>query len=753
MALHEQHSIPTDTEQEIRSKVEQVLKGTPFSPSSLRKLSGGTANFMYHATLKYPSGEDKYQNGVVIKQGEGYVALHPAFKIATSRCAIEYESLVHLAELPPTETPSCRISTPETYYFNQDSNTQVQEYLSEALSLKDYALKYYAAPTPPSLREECEQLGHGLGSWLRAFHGWSQEPKQAALRETFAGNKEMQGLKNMINYQQLLQVVDRHPEILGDARDVLQGVSDLAAGELADESALYPIHGDFWTGNILLPDTPLAKGTHTPIRIVDWEMVQIGVRPLDLGQAIAELWQLKLYKDIAAAEWLIRAFVDGYGAVSDDFAYRTVIHVGVHLICFGSQTPGWGDAEQQKDVVRIGKEIIVTRTLNSNSTLLAIISTSTPDSDAFFGHQSAFDCYIQYVAYKLNKRLGALHKATRSSKKLTTRRYLAGLSFGPSSSVLAQLLSDQARHHSENKASSPFEPVIIHIDTELSNTEGESPAKKLLGEYRRVLPDAMFECVPLKDVLSVKSIDWSTLPLDTVTPDDDDDKSNARLQRLFNALPTLTSRTDLLRQLIRHLLLQKAQEHSCSALLLGHSTTALAALTLSEVANGRGFAVPLQVADGMTTVCTYEAVEGAAAQETARLEFPVYYPLREIFRNELIQYIDLVPPLKEVVPVNHVGAKTGNSVVSHKDLSIEEVMSRYFDSVEEGYAGIVANVVRTTTKLDRIPGKSFCGSCGMSLDAEGDSRWAGEIGDDAGDGPGAAAAGRLCYGCKRSIHG
>ncbi|EXK94831.1 hypothetical protein FOQG_03644 [Fusarium oxysporum f. sp. raphani 54005] len=359
MSLHEQHNIPTDTEQEIRSKVEQVLKGTTFAVSSLRKLSGGTANFMYHATLEKPSTQDKYQNGVVIKQGEGYVALHPAFKIATSRCAIEYESLIHLAELPPKETPSCRISTPEAYYFSQDSNTQVQEYLSEALSLKDYALKYYAAPTPPTLKEQCEQLGHGLGSWLRAFHSWSQEPKQAALRETFAGNKEMQGLKNMINYQQLLQVVDRHPEILGDARDVLQGVSDLAARELADESALYPIHGDFWTGNILLPDTPLVKGTHTPIRIVDWEMVQIGVRPLDLGQVIAELWQLKLYKDIAAGEWLIRAFADAYGAVSDDFAYRTVIHVGVHLICFGSQTPGWGDAEQQKDVVRIGKEIIV----------------------------------------------------------------------------------------------------------------------------------------------------------------------------------------------------------------------------------------------------------------------------------------------------------------------------------------------------------------------------------------------------------
>lgn len=75
-----------DTEQEIRSKVEQVLRDTPFAVSTLRKLTGGTANFMYHGALEKPSTEEKYRNGVVIKQGEGYVALHPSFKIATSRC-------------------------------------------------------------------------------------------------------------------------------------------------------------------------------------------------------------------------------------------------------------------------------------------------------------------------------------------------------------------------------------------------------------------------------------------------------------------------------------------------------------------------------------------------------------------------------------------------------------------------------------------------------------------------------------------
>lgn len=103
----------------------------------------------------------------------------------------------------------------------------------------------------------------------------------------------------------------------------------------------------------------MSKSTQNPVRVIDWEMVQLGVRPLDLGQVIAELWQLKLYKDIDAGEWLIRAFAAGYGAMDDNFAYRVIIHVAVHLICFGSQTPGWGDAKQQKDVVRVGKEVMV----------------------------------------------------------------------------------------------------------------------------------------------------------------------------------------------------------------------------------------------------------------------------------------------------------------------------------------------------------------------------------------------------------
>lgn len=86
MTSHEQPQDPTDVKQEIASKIKDILDGTCFAVSDLRRLSGGTANFIYHATLKQSSSRDEYQDGVVVKHGEGYVASYPSFKISTSRC-------------------------------------------------------------------------------------------------------------------------------------------------------------------------------------------------------------------------------------------------------------------------------------------------------------------------------------------------------------------------------------------------------------------------------------------------------------------------------------------------------------------------------------------------------------------------------------------------------------------------------------------------------------------------------------------
>lgn len=110
---------------------------------------------------------------------------------------------------------------------------------------------------------------------------------------------------------------------------------------------------------MLLPNITFADGQLVPVRIIDWEMAQVGVRAEDLGQLIAELWQLKLYKDIDAALWIIRGFVEGYGKLDTDFIFRVLIHVGAHLICIGSTTPGWGTPEEGQNIAKIGRDVLL----------------------------------------------------------------------------------------------------------------------------------------------------------------------------------------------------------------------------------------------------------------------------------------------------------------------------------------------------------------------------------------------------------
>lgn len=111
--------------------------------------------------------------------------------------------------------------------------------------------------------------------------------------------------------------------------------------------------------SILLPDAPIQEGTKTPLFVIDWELSQLGIPNLDLGQMIAELYELWLYKKIDAGLWMVQGFAQGYGKVTEEFALRTAIQAGCHLVCFGTAVKGWGTPEQVEDVARTGRDIIV----------------------------------------------------------------------------------------------------------------------------------------------------------------------------------------------------------------------------------------------------------------------------------------------------------------------------------------------------------------------------------------------------------
>ncbi|RDA93348.1 hypothetical protein CP533_0324 [Ophiocordyceps camponoti-saundersi (nom. inval.)] len=354
------------------------------------------------------------------------------------------------------------------------------------------------------------------------------------------------------------------------------------------------------------------------------------------------------------------------------------------------------------------------------------------------------NCFVAYVEGKAGRRLGALARDTKTSGPPAPRKYLAGLSFGPSSTVMTHILDTSARFYSSKKSSPAFEPLIIHVDTDLSRSDSnfDSRASKRVASFRERFPSLTFECVHLSKVFDAKTIEWSALTrLEGVAENGHDPVS--RVQRLLNSV---TSKPQLIRLLVRSLLLHIAIERSCTALLLGHSTTALASLTLSHVANGRGHVVPWQVNDGPYPVCTFDS---SGVDEPKRIAMPVYYPLRQVLRNEVTCYLDMMPSLRHLVLSD--GA-VSRSVVSHKDSSIEDVIDSYFDGVEGPYSGIVANVVQTTGKLERIPASVFCPLCGMALDEQGDSRWAGELGDSSTS-EGQKDLKRLCHGCRRTLCG
>ncbi|KAK4123989.1 hypothetical protein N657DRAFT_645604 [Parathielavia appendiculata] len=338
----------------LSEQIFQELKSTEFACSSLKPLSGGTANFIFKGTLTNPLPDGTKE--VAVKHGEDFIASMPEWQIPTTRCRAEVECLRALGGLPAT-VGTYTVRAPKLYHFNPETNTQVQEYLPEALSLKDYALKHFS-PRDPSRKPLCFELGRNLGAWLRGFHRWASLPEQSAFREKMKANAPMQKIKHRANYATLVDTVANFPSILGDAKGIFQKIQEETAAEL-DRSDLQITHGDFWTGNALLPDWPLREGTETLVFIVDWEVCQFSLPPLDLGQMIAELYELSLFKGMDEGKWLIEGFTAGYGDVNAEFAFRTALHVGTHLIAWGTRVPGWGSETQVQQVVGVAKEIIL----------------------------------------------------------------------------------------------------------------------------------------------------------------------------------------------------------------------------------------------------------------------------------------------------------------------------------------------------------------------------------------------------------
>ena len=114
--------------------------------------------------------------------------------------------------------------------------------------------------------------------------------------------------------------------------------------------------------SILLPGKDAQESNQKTLFVIDWEACELGNRAQDLGQMIAEMWKLSLCGGVDSGRWLLRGFMDGYGALEDELAFRTAIAIGTHLIAFapfGNEAGQLGPPEVVESSVRVGKDVIV----------------------------------------------------------------------------------------------------------------------------------------------------------------------------------------------------------------------------------------------------------------------------------------------------------------------------------------------------------------------------------------------------------
>lgn len=89
-------------------------------------------------------------------------------------------------------------------------------------------------------------------------------------------------------------------------------------------------------------------------------MCQFGHRAYDLGHMIGDLYEAYHFHSSDISLTMIRGFMDGYGEINDDMAFRTAIHAGVQFL-------GWYNRRAPSDSVKgTGEQISSAAKISTN---------------------------------------------------------------------------------------------------------------------------------------------------------------------------------------------------------------------------------------------------------------------------------------------------------------------------------------------------------------------------------------------------
>ena len=327
------------------------------------------------------------------------------------------------------------------------------------------------------------------------------------------------------------------------------------------------------------------------------------------------------------------------------------------------------------------------------------------------------ECFTKYVTTKVLKKLEG--NKIRGGFKEPQKTLLLPVSFGASSITLLHILDQQLHNRAQQGRHAGYNLQVLFVDqsTVLEQVDVCATMELLNQRY----PAHRYTTISLEDCFDY-GVDFEGLS----------DSGEDRLQRIISSMQSATSKADFIDIARRRLIIAFAKKFGNDSILFGDSTTRIAEKTLSETAKGRGATLPWLTADGFT--------EGIHC----------IFPMRDLLRKEITAYASMVSP--SLAPL--ISEISPQVSASSKDTTIDGLMSQYFESVEQNYPSIVANVVRTSGRLNPPAMLEACRSCSICGGGISTDPWGGEqhdsiISSQPTDRNGHNTALALCYGCAR----
>ncbi|KAJ4991645.1 hypothetical protein SVAN01_02760 [Stagonosporopsis vannaccii] len=341
--------LSSDEAQKLADSILKDLCDTNFACSFLHRIPGGSASFTFRGILQSPfvMPDGTTTPSVIVKKATEFAAINSDFALDSRRSKYENIMLKALSNsIFSTNTGLLSVCTPSTFFYATSSQIQIIEDLRPARDLAEII----TARDDDFPQHDFVATSFALGAWLRAFHDWSNEPEQDRLKQEMSDNEASRELKWQITYDKIVGIAKGFPTIPEKNVNVLAEVRGRAVLEHTRRLAGNPanreevsrglIHGDFWTGNVLFTSMPKPQ-----LHVIDFEFAHFGHRATDLGQMIGDLLEKSYMSDSHTSvrshcEATITAFVKGYGNLSDEMAYRIIIHAGAHIINWCARHPG-----------------------------------------------------------------------------------------------------------------------------------------------------------------------------------------------------------------------------------------------------------------------------------------------------------------------------------------------------------------------------------------------------------------------------